>query len=110
MLTVFCIVYRNIMTAVPKSPRAPAGRTIELRFPLSEIVEKVSTGELVVGDDVGVCSPHCGAITIKMSSTTAVNAGKKYASCSAHSDEAHKCSFWCEKCRGLNHGHCLWKK
>ena len=84
------------MIAVPKSPRAPAGRSIELKYSLAEIVEKVSRAELGVGDEVGVCAPLCGPITIKLSSSTATNAGKKYASCQAHSDAAHKCFFWCE--------------
>ena len=90
----------NVPSTPPRAlacPKSPVGRILTYNAPLPEIMSSVKQGSIVVGDSIGVCGPACGQITVKMSSQSAKNANRMYASCAANSSEGHKSFVWLDQ-------------
>ena len=90
----------NVPSTPPRAlacPKSPVGRILTYNAPLPEILSSVKQGSIVVGDSIGVCGPTCGQITVKVSSQSAKNANRMYASCAANSSEGHKSFVWLDQ-------------
>ena len=85
------------MAQCPRSPSAPAGRTIILTTAFQNLVNQASSGDLSEGAVVGSCGPCCGDITVRRSGPGAKYPHRLYAACGANSSLEHKSFFWLTK-------------